>query len=216
MRRSGRQSCKRRRAREVVSTTSPIERRRMINTSAPRGRLGSSDEGFRGFSALVIPVNGGHQASFHRRHSRMGRPNQARCGDAHAIERFGNHVMDKVQLLRRDHVGRKNVHHVSERPQQNAFAEIEIVKGGAQLREIAGIVGLEFHRHHRAQDADIADGGVVLQRARALVVNFSMAAMRSNTGSESKIFRLAIAAAQPSGFAVYECPWKKVRLRSVA
>jgi hypothetical protein len=37
----------------VVRTTSPMERRRIINTSAPRGRFGSSDEGFRGFGLVV-------------------------------------------------------------------------------------------------------------------------------------------------------------------
>ena len=38
-------------------------------------------------------------------------------------------------------------------------------------------------------------------RVRSLCI-FSMAAMRSKTGSVSKIFRLAMPAAQPSGFAV--------------
>jgi hypothetical protein len=48
MRKSGRHACSAASA-GVVSTTSPMERRRITNTSAPGGRLGRSDEGLRGF-----------------------------------------------------------------------------------------------------------------------------------------------------------------------
>ena len=49
----------------------------------------------------------------------------------------------------------------------------------------AAIVGFETQK--KAIDAEIAE-------------------MRSNTGSSSKIFKLAFAAAQARAFPVYECP----------
>jgi hypothetical protein len=45
----------------------------------------------------------------------------------HMIERFGNHVIHVVELLRRDHIRRKNVYNVTQRTQEDAFADIKIV-----------------------------------------------------------------------------------------
>jgi len=59
---------------------------------------------------------------------------RARSGNPrHAIERFGNDVVNIVQLLRGDDVGRKNVHDVAQWPQQHALVEIEIVERGTQF-----------------------------------------------------------------------------------
>src|SRR5438445_6769503 len=120
----------------------------------------------------------------------------------HAIERFGDDLVDVMQLLRCDDVRGKNINHVAQRAKQHAFVEIKIVERRTQFREVTRIVRFEFQGHHGSNRAHVGNAGCAASAGARWLWIFSMTAMRSKTGSESKILRLATAAAQPSGFAV--------------
>ena len=90
----------------------------------------------------------------------------------HAIERFGNDVVDAMQLLRCDDVRRKNVYNVTQRAKQYAFVEIEIVECRTHFRKVTGIVGLEFQGHHSSNGAHVGNGWMPGEHRPALAVNF--------------------------------------------
>src|SRR5579863_2315994 len=88
------------------------------------------------------------------------------------LKRFGDDVLDLVQLLRRNNVGRKNVNHIPERPQQDSLSQIEIVQDGSQLGKIAGVIRVEFKRAHCADHANVRDSRMRFQGVQAFDMNF--------------------------------------------
>ena len=86
-------------------------------------------------------------------------------------EGFGDAVVDVVQFFGGDAIGRQNVNHVAKRTKQNADAEKKIVKLRAKARKVAGIVGAQLNGGDGADGANIADGGMILDRGEALLMN---------------------------------------------
>lgn len=88
-----------------------------------------------------------------------------------AGEGSGDAVVDEVEFIGGNAIGRENVDDVAERAKENAGVEEKFVELRAQAREIAGIVGAQFDGGDSADGADVADGGMLLNFGEALLVN---------------------------------------------
>ena len=60
------------------------------------------------------------------------------------LDRFGDDVVDAMQLVGRNDVGRKDINDVAEWSQQHAALQEKIVELGAEAGKIAGIVNAKF------------------------------------------------------------------------
>ncbi len=70
------------------------------------------------------------------------------------------------------------------------------------MRKISGIAHREFNGHHRADDADIPNRGMLLEGLRSLAMNFLNAGNSCEYRFGIKDFKAAMPAAHPSGLAV--------------
>src|SRR5690348_16185518 len=86
-------------------------------------------------------------------------------------EGSGDAVVDEVEFIGGNAVGRENVDDVAERTQQNSGVEKKVVEHWAQAREVAGIVGAQFDGRDGADGTNVADGGMILNFGEALLVN---------------------------------------------
>src|ERR1700692_4864853 len=92
------------------------------------------------------------------------------------MDGFGDHVVDAVQWIGGDDVGRKNVDDVAEGAKQDAALEKKIVQLGAQAGKIAGVVDVQFERAQAADLARIADLVEIAELREAFGMNFGNAA----------------------------------------
>ena len=86
-------------------------------------------------------------------------------------EGSGDAVVDEVEFIGGNAIGRENVDDVAERAQQNAGVEEKFVELGAQAREVAGVIGAQFDGGDSADGADVPDRGMLLNFGEALLVN---------------------------------------------
>src|SRR3989442_4007597 len=86
-------------------------------------------------------------------------------------KRFADNVVDVIQLIRRDDIWRNGIEHVAERAEEDAVLEKERIEARSEIREIAGIIGSEFQRRHRAKESNVPDSRMITKNLETLPVN---------------------------------------------
>src|SRR2546426_2903285 len=86
-------------------------------------------------------------------------------------KRFADNVVDVIQLIRRNDIWRYGIEHIAERAEQDAVLEKERIEARSEIREIAGIIGSEFQRRHRAKESNVPDSRMITKTLETLPVN---------------------------------------------
>src|SRR5579862_3448866 len=87
------------------------------------------------------------------------------------VQRFRDLVMNQVEILRGDDIGRKHIDDVSQRAKKNSRLEKEIVKFEPQRRGVTGIIGFELNDRDGSDAACLADSGMMTDLRQALLVD---------------------------------------------
>ena len=118
------------------------------------------------------------------------------------VNNFADCVEDAVEFVRSAAVWRHEVDRIAERPDQQPATKEITVEARPDTGQIAIVIRGDIKCGDGSDLTDVAKARSSRKRSRPWVCAWTMAAMRSITGSFCQISRLAQAAAQAIGFAV--------------
>src|SRR5512132_2433034 len=106
-----------------------------------------------------------HQASRRRTGSTRS---ELEASIAESGQAIVDDIVDPVELVAADAVGRQHVHHVADRAQQHAPRKEEAIEARSQPREVAGLLRAQFERGDAAALPDVRDFLAALESRQLL------------------------------------------------